>query len=127
MLMGLCKSGRLSTMPDSAYDLMTLAELIHNVPVSGETVELYNNIGFFLGHKEQSQWGALYVLDEVIKGVPERTPAYLNIADVLYDEGDPLGMIRARGVWSVSRADEPCRQGSANPRRVWDRLRGECP
>lgn len=98
-----------------------LAELTYNVPVTKETVEFYNNIGFFLEDMQGGDRCAIYILRHVLQAIPGRTPAYLNIADAYYDLDFTE---QARQAYSdyVERMNA---QGKRDriPSRVWDRLK----
>jgi hypothetical protein len=50
------------------------------VPISPSNVEAYNDLGFFLAEGGRPQEAAT-VLEEVIRAVPDRTVAYLNLGD----------------------------------------------
>lgn len=120
-LMGLYKAHKLATMPESAHDVLRLAEMIYNVPVTEETVEKYNNIGFFLGENDDAVFSGIYVLEKVIKAFPERTVAYLNLGDA-YFKFEKLAKARAAYAQYIERMK---RQGKEKkiPQRVLDRAK----
>jgi phenolic acid decarboxylase len=119
--MGLYKAHKLATMPESAHDVLRLAEMIYNVPVTEETVEKYNNIGFFLGENDDAVFSGIYVLEKVIKAFPERTVAYLNLGDA-YFKFEKLAKARAAYAQYIERMK---RQGKEKkiPQRVLDRAK----
>lgn len=120
-LMSLHKAHKFATIPESAYDRIRLAEIIYNVPITEQTVEAYNNIGFFLGEKEEARYCAAYVLDKVIKANPDRTAAYLNIADV-YFKIDSLPNAKAAYARYIELMKEQGKEKKI-PQRVLDRAR----
>jgi len=53
-------------------------------PIDQDNVSFYNDIGFFLEQGEK-YWDAVYVLEEVVKAVPDRTVAYINLGDAYFE------------------------------------------
>jgi hypothetical protein len=78
------KSKQLASMKADQCNERDVAELLFNIPVDEHTVEVYNNIGFFFAQSDSGRPCGLYILRAVVENQPERTPAFLNIAD-LYD------------------------------------------
>lgn len=78
------KSKQLASMKADQCNEQSVAELLFNIPVDEHTVEMYNNIGFFFAQSGSGRPCGLYILRAVVENQPERTPAFLNIADV-YD------------------------------------------
>lgn len=120
-LMAKYKMKTLSKSALSEYDVRDLAELIKNVPITEENVELYNNIGFFFQQNKESVLNAVYILGEVVEKCPDRTAAYVNLADAYYDIDEQE---RAKVAYSkyVELAKRDGKEKNI-PRRVWERLR----
>ena len=82
----LYKAKKLSLSNKPLCEPLEIAEIIFNIPVTDKNVEQYNNVAFFLekapDNDQINYWNAIYILQNVIDKVPERTPAYLNLADV---------------------------------------------
>ncbi len=122
-LTALYKAHKLSTLPPSTVEATRLAELLEDVRVTTDTVEAYNNIGFFLvlAGNGVARSSSLYLLDQVVKAQPDRTPAYLNLADGMFDLGNT-----ARAKAAYARYLELMkRDGKASkiPQRALDRAR----
>jgi hypothetical protein len=56
-------------------------------PINQKNIATYNNIAFYLNNQEHHQ-SAIYLLHKIIKASPDRTVAYLNIADAYWDSKD---------------------------------------
>ena len=122
-LTALHRAQKLATLPPSTSEDTWLAELVHNVPVTQETVEAYNNIGYFLllAGNSVARCAGLYLLEKVVQARPDRTPAYLNLADGYFEMGSSE---RARAAYSryVALMKDAGRT-SKIPKRAIDRAR----
>ena len=66
--------------------LIQIFEWLNLLSLSSNTVEMYNNIGYFL-FKKGKYIEAIYLLEKVVDKFPDRMVAQLNLADALYDFG----------------------------------------
>lgn len=123
-LAALDRAHGLSKLPESPIDSLGVAELLQNVPVSAETVTAYNDVGYYLvlTGNDVARFAAIDLLEQVVKARPDRTPAYLNLADACFD----LEVTGARAKGAYARYVElMTREGKASkiPRRAIDRMR----
>ena len=56
-------------------------------PINQKNIATYNNIAFYLNNQEYHQ-SAIYLLHKIIKAFPDRTVAYLNLADAYWSSKD---------------------------------------
>ncbi|HEX8575911.1 MAG TPA: hypothetical protein VF677_06415 [Flavobacterium sp.] len=66
-------------------DFYTFLELIKLVPISKENVGKYNDLGYYLQQTKTEDGKAQLILEEVVKKFPDRTVAYINLADSYWD------------------------------------------
>jgi len=81
------KSGRESLYKPLSALYVVQGRYWRYIPITASNVTQYNDLGFFLeqGGKYRE---AIILLSEVIKAVPERTVAYLNLADAYWGLSD---------------------------------------
>ncbi|RYY71369.1 MAG: tetratricopeptide repeat protein [Chitinophagaceae bacterium] len=72
------------TAKKGSYDGRRIIEYIFTYPVNKKNVEGYNNLAYFLKGDDL----ALYILESIIKEVPDRVVTYLNLADSYYEMGN---------------------------------------
>jgi hypothetical protein len=80
-LMVLYRNKKTSSIPQEFFEVILLAELKKNVPVTIENVEQYNNIAFIIGLSNDGYYSSAYLLKYIISVIPSRTVAYLNLGD----------------------------------------------
>jgi TolA-binding protein len=78
---------------DKASAAAVIIKFISNKPISysiisSENVNIYNDIGFFLEQGDKYA-DAVSVLEEVVKAVPNRTVAYINLGDAYFGLHQP--------------------------------------
>lgn len=56
-------------------------------PINQKNITTYNNIAFYLNNQEYHQ-SAIYLLHKIIEAFPDRTVAYLNLADAYWGSKD---------------------------------------
>lgn len=66
--------------------LIQIAEWLYVSELSNDTVEMYNNIGYFLLEKNK-YIQSIYLLEKIVQKFPDRIVAKLNLADALYKFG----------------------------------------
>jgi hypothetical protein len=82
------KKKQLNNINKSLYDLTRIGELMHNIPLSDTTLEIYNNLGFYFSFNDSALSVALYILENILTQYPKRIVAYLNCADAYFKLGE---------------------------------------
>jgi tetratricopeptide (TPR) repeat protein len=77
------KYDSLFTFKDSSFDIDTLESIINEIPITTKTLTQYNDIAYYLQQAKAND-EAIFLLEKIIEKFPNRTVAYLNLADA-YD------------------------------------------
>lgn len=102
-----------------------IIKFINNNPIShsnigSENVNIYNDFGFFLEQGKKYS-AAVTVLEEVVKAVPNRVVAYINLGDAYYGLHQ-IDKAREAYLKYIDLMKKEGKQAKI-PKRVWERVR----
>lgn len=76
-----------------SYQFSDINKMITEVPIKDDNIDQYNNLAYYLYKTKNGNQFAIVILKQIIQKYPQRTVAYLNLADSL---------------WKAGRKDEAC-------------------
>nr|WP_315028945.1 hypothetical protein [uncultured Chryseobacterium sp.] len=72
-------------VPSSLSDM---EKMMSETPIQNNNIDQYNNLAYYLAQTKNGNQLAIYILNEIIKKCPNRTVAYLNLADSYWNTGE---------------------------------------
>jgi tetratricopeptide (TPR) repeat protein len=74
------KYDSLFTFKDSSFDIDTMKSILNEIPLEIKTLQKYNDIAYYLQQANAND-EAIFLLEKILEKFPNRTVAYLNLAD----------------------------------------------
>ena len=82
------KSSKYLKKYDFKYSYEDLYLLIKNIPITEINIDKYNNLAFYIAQNEKKIPEAIYLYKQILQKYPNRTVAYLNLADSYWAIGN---------------------------------------
>jgi hypothetical protein len=93
--------------------------LLKKYPLSKENLTQYNDIAYYL-EQSKAYKESIYLLEKIIEKYPERTVAYLNIADAYWGDNDKDKAIENYKIY-ISQMKENSKENKI-PQKVFERI-----
>ncbi len=105
---------------DLKYTIEDFGELLRNNPINANNIDKYNNLAYYLSEMDNNI--SIYLLERIINKFPDRTVAYLNLADSYWGIGE-----KERAVENYKKYIELMKLQNKDlkkiPQRVWERTK----